>query len=130
MSEKEYCKKYLPLLKKISEDKTLNKRCKDYNAYLLNDEDLVDELNFKTFLDEAYSSGIVISDYLSFTEKFDKNLIMNPTDEFISKLSEKEITACIAYHYRNDHWDNGALISTSFTNNSLLKYFEALINER
>lgn len=129
MNEKEYCKKWLPLLKKISGDIALKKRCKEYNAYLLNDPDLLEELDFYTFLDEAYSSNLVISNYLEFAEKFDQKLIMNPTDEFISKLSEKELLACIAYHFRNDHWDNGALISNSFTSGALEKYFEALIRK-
>ena len=127
LKEKEFCKKWLPLLERIINNEILKNRCKAYNAYISSKENnkLEKELEFSTFLEEGYESGIVIKNYQEVMKE--KELIYQPTDEFINSLSELEIIACIAWLFRCDHWDNGFLISEVFVNGTLLKYFQALL---
>ena len=126
--EKDFVRKYLPLLIRIDEDESLKDRCRKYNAYISSKEadELLEELDFYNFLKEAYESNIVFNGYNEFEED---PLIFDPTDEFISKLDEHQIICCISYLFREDHWSNGSLIQERFTNGSLLKYFKALLKE-
>lgn len=54
--------------------------------------------------------------------------LMQPTDMFLSTLTEQQIIACISYHFRADHWDPGSLIHESLWSGALLKFFEALVS--
>ena len=93
MKEREFCKKWLPLLEKIDSDEALKNRCKAYSAYLGSDE-LTKELHFSEFLKEAYESGIVTTNYQEVIKE--NEMIYHPTDEFINNLSKTQIIACIA----------------------------------
>ena len=126
--EKDFVRKWLPLLIKIDEDESLKDRCRNYNAFISSKEanQLVEDLDFYNFLKEGYDSGIVFGDYSRYIDKMDQLDIVHPSDEFISKLSEIEIISCIAFHFRMDHWNNGSLINESFVEGSLLKFFKAL----
>ena len=126
--EKDYCKKWISLLEKIENDSALKERCKAYSAYVpTDDEKLAADIEFGKFLEEGYESGIVISDYRSVIE--DEEAVFKASEEFINSLSEKGIIACIAWHFRRDHFCEGSLINESFTDGSLLKLFKALLNK-
>ena len=127
--EKEFVKKWLPLLDKVDKDASLKDRCRRYNPYISSKfaDELIKDLDFFNFLEEAYESNIVFNQYMQTIEE--DPIIFDPTDEYIASLDELQIICCITYHFRADHWDNGFLISTSFVNGSLLKYFKALLKD-
>ena len=127
--EKEFCEKWLPMLERVEQDKVLKERCRSYNAYIPSDEGdaLTSELQFHMFLEEAYESGIVRSDYRTFGNEEQKT-IFNPTNDFINELSTINIIRCIAWHFRADHFDNGSLIHESIAGGALYKYFKTLLN--
>ena len=126
-----YINKWLPLLERIDSDVEFKERCKTFDAYLTSEDNdnLLKDLDFYSFNDEAYESGIVISAYNNYTDKLGEDNVHEPSDEFISKLSLVEIVACIAWHFRADHWDNGSLIHESFASGALLKLFKAFRNK-
>lgn len=128
--EKEFCKKWLPMLERVDSDESLKERCKAYNAYIPSERDNKLELEFRfhMFLEEAYDSGIVIGSYSVIIEESEE--IWKPTDGFIDKLSEIEIIASIAWHFRRDHFNEGSLINESIPDGSLLKLFKALLKEK
>ncbi len=124
----EFIDKWIPLLEKIDNDESLKSRCRKYDAYgtfqYRDTTAIEEELHFWSFWDEADKSGIVVTDYVSFTEGKEE-LVFNPTDEFIQSLSLDNVLRCIACHFREERWREGFLIKESFTNGSLLKLFKA-----
>ena len=126
IKEKEFCRKWISLLERIDSDASLKNRCLNTKSYSDIDK-LTKELDFSTFLKEGYESGIVVKDYRSIMPEEYENIIFNPDDDFIEKLSELEIIACIAWHFRCDHFTEGFLLTESFPNGSLLKLFKALL---
>ena len=124
----EFIDKWIPLLEKIDNDESLKSRCRKYDSYgtfhARDSTQIEEELHFWSFWDEADKSGIVVTDYKSFTEGKEE-LVFNPTDEFIQSLSLDNVLRCIACHFREERWREGFLIKESFTNGSLLKFFKA-----
>lgn len=122
----QFINKWMPLLEKVEKDESLKNRCKKFNAYIPSKEGdaLIEELQFSSFLEEAYDSGIVVQDYWSFTESKEE-LVIHPTDVFVKSLSLDNLLRCIAYHFRNDHFSNGSLVCESIADGSLLKFLKA-----
>lgn len=129
--QKEFVIKWLPMLERVQQDDSLKAQCKSYDAYSpsVDCEKIVEEIKFHSFLEEAYDSGIVVSNYNEFTDEKEE-MVSNSTDEFINSLSENEIMSCIAWHFRRDHWIEGSLISESFVNGSLVRLFRAFAKEK
>ncbi len=80
-------------------------------------------------MEEAYESGIVVSNYAKFTEDKEE-IVSNPDDGFIDTLSKEEIMSCIAWHFRRDHFVEGSLINESFVDGSLLSLFKFFIKKQ
>lgn len=77
------------------------------------------------FMEEAYDCGMIPSHYSSDIETIlpweeAGRPIMNPTPEFLAPLSSRQILACIAYHFRADHFCEGSLTEESIPSGSLL----------
>lgn len=129
--QKEFVIKWLPMLERVQMDDSLIAHCKSYDAYSpsVDCDKTVEELKFHSFLEEAYDSGIVVSNYNEFTDGKEE-LVSSSTDAFINGLSENEIMSCIAWHFRRDHWIEGSLINESFVDGSLLRLFRAFTKEK
>ena len=127
--QKEFCRKYEMLLKTIYEDEELRKWCNDYSVYAPVTEHIGLKRILSGFMEEAYDIDLVIHNYGEIVSgsKLDERLVASPTDGFIEQLNEQQIIACIAWHFRRDHFSEGSLISDSIGNGKLLKYFETLI---
>ena len=132
MTSKEFCNKWLPMLEKVESNKPLKEKCKAYNAFVPSEQgdELMSEIKFHVFLDEAYDSGIVVTNYGEIVQNFDEHMVSEPTDDFVAGLSEQGIVGCIAWHFRRDHFSEGSLVNESIANGSLLKYFRALIRKK
>lgn len=128
-NQKEFCRKYEMLLKAIYEDKELRNWCNDYSVYAPVTEHTGLKRILSDFMQEAYDVNLVIQNYGEVIEagKLDERLVSNPTTEFINKLNEEQILACIAWHFRRDHFSEGSLIADSIGQGKLLPYFEALL---
>lgn len=117
----------LNLLRAIAEDETLSKWFQGYTVYELYPgyEGLVKILD-KEFFHKAYEEGLVIPKYREIIEQagLDNNLVINPTSEWVATLTKQQILACVAYHFRADHFDNGRLYRYSVGEGKLIPYFE------
>ena len=127
--QKVFCRKYEILLKAVYEDEDLRKWCNNYSVYAPVTEHKGLKHILDDFMDEAYDVNLVIHNYgeIVAESKLDERLVSAPTDEFMRQLSEQQIVACTAWHFRRDHFSEGSLISDSIGNGKLLKYFETLI---
>jgi len=129
-NQKEFCRKYEMLLKTIYEDEELRKWCNDYSVYApVTEHKGLEHILYYVFMPEAYDVNLVIQNYGEVIEtgKLDERLVSSPTADFISQLSEEQILACIAWHFRRDHFSEGSLIADSIANGKLLPYFKAMI---
>ena len=76
----------------------------------------------------AYDSGIVITNYMDVINDHRlRNVVGHITAEQASSLSEEQLLACIAWHFRNDHFNNGSLISESIGKGYMLVMLEAYL---
>lgn len=128
-NQKLFCLRYVQLLQTIDWDDDLKDWCRKYSIYekIVTHQGL--ERMLHELLSEAYDSNIVIQDYGQIIEdsKLDQQLISDPSGEFISSLNKKQLLACIAWHFRRDHFSEGSLIGESIAEGILLKYVKALL---
>lgn len=126
--QKEYCKKYIPLLQTIEWDDELSQWCRDFNPYesARAHKGLERMLN-AVMMPEAYDYDVPIHNYGEVIQKggLDNDMIADPSDGFIAALSDEQLLACITWHFRADHFDNGSLIRHSIAGGQLLKYMKA-----
>lgn len=129
--QKEFCRKYYMLLRAIYEDEELRKWCNDFSVYTpVTEHKGLEQILYSVFMQEAYDVNLVIQNYGQVIEtgKLDERLVSCPTPSFIKQLSEEQILACVAWHFRRDHFSEGSLIADSIGNGRLLQYFDALVN--
>ena len=128
-NQKLFCLRYVQLLQTIEWDDELKDWCRKYSFYEKTVTHQGLERMLHELMSEAYASNIVIHDYARIIKdsKFDQQLISDPSEEFISSLNKKQILACIAWHFRRDHFSEGSLISESIAEGILLKYLKALL---
>lgn len=127
----EWCKKYLELFRTIFEDEQLRSEFQRYNVYsrFEGNQDVMKRLD--ECYEEAYDSGVVIKDYGPVIEEsgLSDEDIAAPTIEWISSLSDRQILAAIAWHFRRDHFCEGSLISRSVADGHLLLLVEGYIDK-
>ena len=128
--QKDFCRKYYMLLRTICEDEELRKWCTEYSAYTpITEHKGLEHILYAYFMQDAYDMDVVIHNYTDIIEEgnLDDDLVSDPTPDFIRQLNEEQILACIAWHFRRDHFSEGALIANSIGEGALLSYFAALI---
>lgn len=128
-NQKLFCLRYVQLLQAIDWDDELKDWCRNYSFYEKTVTHQGLERMLHELLSEAYDSNIVIHDYGQIIEdsKLDQQLISNPNEEFLSSLDKKQLLACIAWHFRRDHFSEGSLIGESIAKGILLKYVKAFL---
>ena len=125
----EFCKKYINLLKVLTTDKELKEWCKTYSIYKEPEEHKsLKEILYRDFMQHAYNEGIVVSNYGEIIDQsgLNKKNVSQPDEIWVKDLTKQQIIACIAYHFRMDHFDNGSLINHSIAEgylyNLMLEY--------
>lgn len=124
---KDFFEKYTPILQMINDDEDLKQACREYSAYapVEKHRSLIAYLKYH-FGEDAYSSDIVIHNYGDLVN--DNGIIewvASPTKELLTGLDSEHILACIAWHFRRDHFDNGVLIADSIAEGHMLTMMEA-----
>lgn len=78
---------------------------------------------------EAYDSNVVITDYGKVVEggKFSDRDLANPSKEWLTNLTEKQILAVIAWHFRRDHFCEGSWISESVADGHMALLVDTLL---
>ena len=128
----EFIKKALIFLEEIEENKDKKEWCSNYNVYKEGYNDvwqLGDSLY--EFFRNVFNEGFVPKDYSATYETIgSENMYRRkPTSIEIASMSADQIVACIAKQFRNDHFDNGILISRYVAEGILYAYFNALYNK-
>jgi len=119
---KSFCDKYIPLLELIDQDEELKEACKNHSVYKNDDQHpaLIRYL-YDHFMHEAYDADIVIRNYRDLVEENNSiDWVAEPTEEQLKELDQKHVLACIAWHFRRDHFSEGSLIADSIANGYML----------
>ncbi len=102
--------------------------CKQYSVY---DTKLIqDELarSIYDFMEQAYDNGLVITNYRQAIQHYnlDEGSVAGADPAWLKDLPYLPTLACIAYHFRRDHFSEGALISESIASGAMLRMLRHL----
>jgi len=83
------------------------------------------------FVEKAYELDVIIPEYWQIIDKYqlDQEKIQNPTEEWANSLPKEALLACVAYHFRADHFDNGCLERVSVAKGKLLPILNAYLRK-
>lgn len=127
-----FCEKYVLVMKLLFEDEELRRWCHNFSVYgSVKEHHAIEKLIYDDFMMQAYDDGIVITDYNSVIEnsKLDENLVNKPEKDWVASLSKEQIIACIAYHFRKDHFDNGSLMRYSIGEGHMLTLIQGYLDK-
>lgn len=121
----------ISLLEKIESNPTWKEWCRNYSVYEPSDIDGLHGRLAKLF-HEAYETNALLSNYRDIIEraKLDEGQISDADENWLTGLSTEELIACITYHFRRDHFVEGALISSSVASGALLRMLLELQKRR
>lgn len=126
----EYCKRYIPLLEMIEEEPTLLEKCSNFSVYENRGPCKIIDVLYDSFMKDAYDAGMVIYNYREVVETNKLEKIVNePSEDNLKGLTEEQILACIAWHFRADHFNNGSLINYSIAEGYMLRMLRAYIRK-
>lgn len=113
------------LLESIENDPSKKDWCRRYSAY---DKDALHHplsAEIDLLLQKSFASGILISNYYDAADLcgLDDRQLEFPNADDMSYLA---VLACITWHFRRDHFDEGALIRESIAGGVLLRLFRRL----
>lgn len=102
--------------------------CQHYSVYSSNpgQEDLFRDL--RAFMSKAYANGLVISNYHEVLQKWqlEERSIMDTDPAWLETQPYLCVLACIAWHFRRDHFCEGSLISKSIAKGAMLRLLRQL----
>ena len=100
--------------------------CKDYDYH--SDDTFGLEKGIRYFMEHAYDLGFVITDYREEMERhhLEESNVIAAKSSWVSQLSFKSTLACIAYHFRWDHFCECNLENRSIADGMLLRLFRHL----
>lgn len=127
-----FCDKYFVLLKLLHEDETIRDWCKSFDVYAgQNEHGILGNVIYGDFMHQAYDDGIVINDYSEVIEsgELEPDLVSKPTAEWVNTLSKRQIIACIAKHFRADHFSEGSLLNYSVAEGHLLVLMKGYLDK-
>ena len=128
MDEKRFLDWAIALLEEIESSAEKQCWCQKYSVYSDNpgQDQLSDTLS--AFFDYAYRYGLVITNYHKVIEmqRLDEGLILRADATWVAELSYECALACIAYHFRRDHFCEGALINNSIASGAMLRLLRQL----
>lgn len=125
-----WCRKYSVLFHLIYEDEELKSFLQDFNVY----NPPQGHKGLYKVLDEcfheAYSDEVVITNYGQVIEegKISERDLVRPSAEWVSSITEKQVLAVIAWHFRRDHFSEGSWISDSVSNGHMMVLVDGLLN--
>ena len=118
----------IDLLEQIENSPEKKAWCHHYSVYSSNpgQEDLFHDLN--VFVDRAYEKGLVISNYQEVLRRwqFEERSIADADPVWLETQPYLCVLACIAWHFRRDHFCEGALINRSIADGIMLRLLRRL----
>ena len=113
------------LLESIESDPSKKDWCRQYSVYSSDALHHPLSMEIDLLLQKSFQSGILISNYRDAADLcgLDDRQLEYPTAGDMSYLA---VLACITWHFRRDHFDEGALIRESIADGVLLRLFRHL----
>lgn len=128
MTGSEFLNWAIDLLEQIENSQEKKIWCQHYSVYSSNpgQEDLFRDL--RAFMSKAYENGLVISNYHEVLQKWqlEERSIMDTDPAWLETQPYLCVLACIAWHFRRDHFCEGSLISESIAEGVMLRLLRRL----
>ena len=128
MTGSEFLNWAINLLEQIENSPEKKAWCQNYSVYSSNPgpEDLSHDL--RAFETGAYESGLVITNYQEVLLRWqlDERSIADADSTWLETQPYLCVLACIAWHFRRDHFSEGSLISKSIAEGVMLRLFRRL----
>lgn len=118
----------IALLEEIEASPEKLEWCKQYSVYSLNLGQEALDHSFHAFVEQAYTNGLVITNYHQVIRQYDLDeaSIIDADPFWLKGLTYLPTLACIAYHFRRDHFCEGSLISESIASGAMLRMLQHL----
>lgn len=118
----------ITLLEQIESSQEKKTWCHNYSVYASNpgQEELFRDL--MGFMDGAYENGLVISNYQEVLQRWqlEKRSVADADPAWLETQPYLCVLACIAWHFRRDHFCEGTLIAQSIADGIMLRLFRRL----
>ena len=118
-----WCLRYRSLFEKIESDEELRASLKKYSVYAKPAENLLGIIKvLNNCMHKAYECGVVVANYREVVESagLSEGAVDEPSSEWAQYLTEDQLLACMAWHFRRDYFNNGSWISDSVANGYML----------
>lgn len=118
----------IQLLEQIDSSTEEKEWCRSYSVYSANPGQDSLRRDLWALIDRTYENGLVITNYREVIQLWglDEKCIALANAEYIEKQPYLCVLASIAWHFRRDHFCEGALINQSVADGSLLRLFQRL----
>ncbi len=127
----QWCRKYEMLFRVISVEEDLRNSLSHYSAYSAPKEHLGIYPILRECMKEAYEAGVVVPDYREIIEEtgIENGMLQNPGEAWANSLTEDQILACIAWHFRRDHFCEGSWIAESVADGHMLVFVQSYLKK-
>ena len=117
-----WCLRYRSLFEKIESDEAVKASLKKYSVYTHPTENLEMIRVLNECMHRAYDSGVVVTNYREIIEStgLKEEAVDEPSSEWVETLTEDQLLACMAWHFRRDYFNNGSWICDSVANGYML----------
>lgn len=123
MTGAEFLSCAIDLLEQIENSPEKKAWCRRYSVYFSNpgQEELSHDLD--DFMTGAYENGLVITNYHDVLQRWslDEQSAAHAAPAWLETQSYLWVLACIAWHFRRDHFSEGSLISKSIAEGAMLR---------
>ncbi len=123
MKESSFLNWAIDLLEQIESSPEKKAWCHHYSVYYSNpgQEELLCDL--RHFMSKAYETGLVISNYQEVFQRWqlEEESIINADPAWLETQPYLCVLACIAWHFRRDHFCEGSLINKSIADGIMLR---------
>lgn len=102
--------------------------CREHSVYAMR-EDVFGIVEHEImFMQETYRNGLVITNYRQIMDEHElvEDDVIRAEKEWVARLSIQETAACLAYHFRLDHFQEGSLIREGIADGRILRLIERL----
>ena len=116
------------LLEEIEASSEKQEWCRAYSVYSSPPGQEALALDLRSFTAGAYANGLVISNYQEVLQRWtlEEQSIANADPAWLETQPYLCVLACIAWHFRRDHFCEGSLISKSIAKGAMLRLLRQL----
>ena len=128
----QWCGKYEILFRVISAEEELRNCLSHYSVYSAPKDHIGMYSILDECIEEAYSYGLVVSNYGQIIEETgisDRDL-QSPAEQWCDSLTQEQLLACIAWHFRRDHFSEGSWISDSVACGHMLTMVQSYLKKK